>query len=169
VRAHACQLTRAVRRRRPGHGVFRPHMLRTLRALGLTGALGDAYGHVGCGAHAPPNAQASPAAARRPHARPGPRARPAPPGPARRWDPRNRSGRLVAALLLRSATPGSVLIAHDGCAARVATLDALRLVLPELRRRGFAVVTLSQLAAAAEEEAATDAVAAARGVADARA
>ena len=31
---------------RPGHGVFRPHMLRTLRALGLTAALGDAYGRV---------------------------------------------------------------------------------------------------------------------------
>ena len=31
---------------RPGHGVFRPHMLRTLSAHGLTGALGSAYGCV---------------------------------------------------------------------------------------------------------------------------
>ena len=29
---------------RPGHGVFRPHMMATLRAHGLTGALGSAYG-----------------------------------------------------------------------------------------------------------------------------
>ena len=29
---------------RPGHGVFRPHMFATLRAHGLTGALGSAYG-----------------------------------------------------------------------------------------------------------------------------
>ncbi len=71
-----------------------------------------------------------------------------------RWDPRNRRAWLIAALLLRSAAPGGVLVAHDGCAARRATVDALAVVLPELRRRGFSVVTLSQLAAAAEEEAA---------------
>jgi hypothetical protein len=47
-----------------------------------------------------------------------------------------------------------VLVAHDGCGSRCATVEALRVVLPELRRRGFAVVTLSQLAAAAEAEAA---------------
>ena len=31
---------------RPGHGVFRPHMLATLRAHGLTGVLGSAFGCV---------------------------------------------------------------------------------------------------------------------------
>ena len=66
----------------------------------------------------------------------------------------------MARLLLRCASPGAVLVAHDGCAARQATLDALRTLLPELRRRGIAVVTLSQLVAAAEEEAAEDAAAA---------
>jgi peptidoglycan/xylan/chitin deacetylase (PgdA/CDA1 family) len=66
----------------------------------------------------------------------------------------------VARLLLRSASPGAVLVAHDGAAERAATLDALRTVLPELRRRGIAVVTLSELVAAAAEEAAEDAAAA---------
>jgi peptidoglycan/xylan/chitin deacetylase (PgdA/CDA1 family) len=32
---------------RPGHGVFRRHMMPTLRSHGLTGALGSAYGCVG--------------------------------------------------------------------------------------------------------------------------
>ena len=54
-----------------------------------------------------------------------------------------------------------MLVAHDGCAARRATLDALSLVLPELARRGIAVVTLSELVDAAAEEAAEEEAAAA--------
>ena len=73
-----------------------------------------------------------------------------------RWDPANTRAWLIARLLLRRASPGGILVAHDGCAARAATLRALEIVLPELRRRGVAVVTLSQLAAAAEAEAAAD-------------
>ena len=76
----------------------------------------------------------------------------------RRWDPRNTRGWLIARLLLRAASPGAVLVAHDGCAARAATLDALALVLPELRRRGIEVLTLSELVAAAAEEEAEAAV-----------
>jgi GNAT superfamily N-acetyltransferase len=79
----------------------------------------------------------------------------------RRWDPRNTRSWLIAALLLRGASPGGVLVAHDGSAARAPVLHALRVVLPELRRRGFGIVTLSELAAAAEEEAEEEAVEAA--------
>ena len=72
----------------------------------------------------------------------------------RRWDPRNTKGWLIARLLLRASSPGAVLVAHDGCAARRCTLEALQLVLPELRRRGIEVLTLSELVdAAAQEEA----------------
>ena len=49
-------------------------------------------------------------------------------------------------------------MAHDGAAERSATLDALAHVLPELRRRGIEVLTLSQLLAAAAEEEAEEAV-----------
>ncbi len=76
-----------------------------------------------------------------------------------RWDPRNLRSGLISSLLLNAAAPGGVLVAHDGCGARAPVLEALRVVLPELRRRGFGIVTLSELAAAAEEEAAEDAVA----------
>jgi len=91
---------------RPGHGVVRPHMLRTAAQLGLTVVLGDCYG----------------------------------------WDPRVKSGRLMAWLLLADVRPGSILILHDGAHSRSATLDALRIVLPELQRRGLRVGTLSELA-----------------------
>ena len=66
----------------------------------------------------------------------------------------------MARLLLRCSSPGAVLVAHDGGAERTATLDALRTVLPELCRRGIAVVTLLELVNAAAEEAAEDAAAA---------
>ena len=51
-----------------------------------------------------------------------------------------------------------MLVAHDGAAERAATLDALARVLPELRRRGIEVLTLSELVAAAAEEEAEAAV-----------
>lgn len=66
------------------------------------------------------------------------------------WDPRNKSARLMAWLLLADARPGSILILHDGAQSRAATLDALRIVLPELQRRGLTACTLSELAASAE-------------------
>ena len=134
---------------RPGHGVFRPHMFATLRAHGLTGALGSAYGCVCMTCQCRVVVFATRAA----HSAAGPRV-------ARRWDPRNTRGWLIARLLLRAASPGAVLVAHDGAAERAATLDALARVLPELRRRGIEVLTLSQLVAAAAEEEAEAALAA---------
>lgn len=51
--------------------------------------------------------------------------------------------------ILRNVRPGAILILHDGGARGRRTVRVLRAVLPELRRRGFRVVTLSELAAAA--------------------
>lgn len=51
--------------------------------------------------------------------------------------------------ILRNARPGSIIVLHDGGARGGRTLQVLRAILPELRRRGFRVVTLSELAAAA--------------------
>jgi peptidoglycan/xylan/chitin deacetylase (PgdA/CDA1 family) len=51
--------------------------------------------------------------------------------------------------ILRNAAPGSIIILHDGGARGGRTVQVLRAVLPELLRRGFRVVTLSELAAAA--------------------
>jgi len=50
--------------------------------------------------------------------------------------------------MLRNVRPGAILVLHDGGARGRRTLRVLRAVLPELRRRGFRVVTLSQLTAA---------------------
>jgi peptidoglycan-N-acetylglucosamine deacetylase len=50
--------------------------------------------------------------------------------------------------ILRHIRPGGVIVLHDGAADRVRTLNVLRRILPELRRRGYQIVTLSELAAA---------------------
>ena len=51
--------------------------------------------------------------------------------------------------ILRNVRPGAVLVLHDGGARGRRTARVLRSVLPELRRRGFRVVSLSELAAEA--------------------
>jgi peptidoglycan/xylan/chitin deacetylase (PgdA/CDA1 family) len=51
--------------------------------------------------------------------------------------------------ILRNVRPGAVVILHDGGARGRRTVRVLRTVLSELQRRGFRVVTLSELAAAA--------------------
>ena len=54
----------------------------------------------------------------------------------------------LAGFILRHAEPGSVVILHDGAWWRTRTVHVLRRVLPELRRRGYRIVTLSELVAA---------------------
>jgi peptidoglycan/xylan/chitin deacetylase (PgdA/CDA1 family) len=49
--------------------------------------------------------------------------------------------------ILRNVRPGAIIVLHDGGARGRRTVRVLRAVLPELQRRGFRVVTLSELAA----------------------
>jgi peptidoglycan-N-acetylglucosamine deacetylase len=58
------------------------------------------------------------------------------------------SASLAARFVLRHARPGDVIVLHDGGARGERTVKALRAILPELRRRGYWVVSLSQLVAA---------------------
>jgi hypothetical protein len=51
--------------------------------------------------------------------------------------------------VLRNVRPGAILILHDGGTRGQRTAQVLRTVLPELRRRGLRVVSLSELTAAA--------------------
>ena len=50
--------------------------------------------------------------------------------------------------ILRNVRPGAIIVLHDGGARGRRTARTLRAVLPELRRRGYRVVTLSELALA---------------------
>ena len=52
--------------------------------------------------------------------------------------------------ILLNITPGGVIILHDGAANQERTVGVLERILPALRRRGYRVVTLSELAAAAQ-------------------
>jgi peptidoglycan/xylan/chitin deacetylase (PgdA/CDA1 family) len=47
--------------------------------------------------------------------------------------------------ILRNAGPGAVIVLHDGGRRGHRTAQVLRAILPELRRRGLRVVTLSEL------------------------
>jgi peptidoglycan/xylan/chitin deacetylase (PgdA/CDA1 family) len=67
-------------------------------------------------------------------------------GSAYAYDTHVRSARYVAGHVLRHVRPGAVIILHDGGESRRQTLAVLGRVLPELRRRGYRVATLSELA-----------------------
>jgi peptidoglycan/xylan/chitin deacetylase (PgdA/CDA1 family) len=55
----------------------------------------------------------------------------------------------AARYILRNARPGAIVVLHDGGSRGQRTVRILAKVLPELRRRGYRVVSLSELAAAA--------------------
>ena len=63
------------------------------------------------------------------------------------------SSRFSSAFLLAHAHPGAIIVLHDRGARGRRTIDALHRTLPVLERRGLRVVTLSELAALAEEPA----------------
>jgi peptidoglycan-N-acetylglucosamine deacetylase len=64
------------------------------------------------------------------------------------YDATIRSATFSSWHILRNVRPGAILVLHDGGARGRRTARVLRTVLPELYRRGFRVVTLSELASA---------------------
>jgi peptidoglycan-N-acetylglucosamine deacetylase len=59
------------------------------------------------------------------------------------------SASLAARFVLRHARSGDVVVLHDSGTRGERTVKALRAILPELRRRGYRVVSLSELVASA--------------------
>lgn len=53
-----------------------------------------------------------------------------------------------AAYIVRNARPGTIVILHDAGSRGHRTAEVLRRILPELRRRGYRIVSLSELTAA---------------------
>lgn len=64
-------------------------------------------------------------------------------------DPWTPSTPVLARRVLRAVRPGDVIVLHDGLGRRTRAAAVLARVLPELRRRGYRVVTLSGLVDAA--------------------
>ncbi len=56
-----------------------------------------------------------------------------------------------AAFVLWNVRPGGIIVLHDGPRRGLRTVRVLRRILPKLKQRGYRVVTLSALMAAAEE------------------
>jgi peptidoglycan-N-acetylglucosamine deacetylase len=63
------------------------------------------------------------------------------------FDPQLPFARYGASVVLREVRPGAVIILHDGGYKGRNTEKVLRRILPELTRRGYRIVTLSELAA----------------------
>ena len=61
---------------------------------------------------------------------------------------RATSARYAACHILLNARPGAVIVVHDGVGTGRQTVAVLRRVLPALQRRGYRVMTLSELAGA---------------------
>lgn len=70
------------------------------------------------------------------------------------FDAQIPSGRLASWYVLENAAPGAILIMHDGPERGARTAEVLRRVLPELRRRGYRIVTVSTLLSLADVPAA---------------
>jgi peptidoglycan/xylan/chitin deacetylase (PgdA/CDA1 family) len=62
------------------------------------------------------------------------------------FDAQIRSERFAATYVLWNVRPGSIIVLHDHGGRGLRTATALASILPELQRRGFRVVTLSELA-----------------------
>lgn len=58
--------------------------------------------------------------------------------------------KIIGAYILRRVFPGCIVILHDGNPGRIRTARVLRSVLPRLRARGYAIVTVTELVARAE-------------------
>ena len=66
------------------------------------------------------------------------------------FDPHTQDVDLHVEHILDTVRPGDVVVLHDGIGDRVTAPAILRRVLPELARRGYRFVTLSELAAVSE-------------------
>jgi len=68
------------------------------------------------------------------------------------FDPQIPSAWFIKQHVLRGVQPGSVIVLHDHGARGERTIAVLGSILPELKRRGFRVVTLSELSLSSEQE-----------------
>lgn len=62
---------------------------------------------------------------------------------------------MVSGMLKTQAYPGGIIVIHDGGPQRLKTVDILNDLVPDLLRRGYTIVTLSDLVAMAEPSAPT--------------
>ncbi len=67
------------------------------------------------------------------------------------YDTSHRWANFSAAFVLWNVRPGGIIVLHDGPRRGHRTVQVLRRILPTLKQRGYRVVTLSALMAAAEE------------------
>ena len=68
---------------------------------------------------------------------------------ARDWSP-EVTARQIAAKILRSLTPGGIVLLHDGGGDRLRTVRALPKIIEEARARGFRFLTLDEVRAASQ-------------------
>ena len=67
------------------------------------------------------------------------------------FDPETRSATFNKWYLRAKVSPGAIIILHDGTAERTFTIDTLKDTLPYLKKKGYQIVTLSELLEKANE------------------
>jgi peptidoglycan/xylan/chitin deacetylase (PgdA/CDA1 family) len=61
-----------------------------------------------------------------------------------------RNVAIISAYILAKASPGAIIVIHDGASDRVRTVKVLRQILPLLKDQGYKIVTLSELVSKTE-------------------
>lgn len=60
-------------------------------------------------------------------------------------DTKIRNIDFISSIILSRISPGAIIVLHDGSADRIRTVEVLRKVLPEIRRKGYTITTVSDL------------------------
>jgi peptidoglycan/xylan/chitin deacetylase (PgdA/CDA1 family) len=66
------------------------------------------------------------------------------------WRYKNRA--VIVSRILSEVKPGSVILLHDGGGDRSATVEALPMIIREIKKKGYSLVTLSELIKLAKKE-----------------
>jgi peptidoglycan/xylan/chitin deacetylase (PgdA/CDA1 family) len=61
------------------------------------------------------------------------------------YDPYISNVNFISNFVLRNVFPGAIIILHEGKANRQHTVEVLRLIIPELEKKGYEIVTLTDL------------------------
>ena len=56
-----------------------------------------------------------------------------------------RKASVIAGHIIKNIGPGQVIILHDGCPNSMATVDAVDIILTDLKKEGYTFVTMTEL------------------------
>jgi peptidoglycan/xylan/chitin deacetylase (PgdA/CDA1 family) len=61
------------------------------------------------------------------------------------YDPYISNVNFISNFILRNVFPGAIIILHEGKVSRQHTVEVLRLIIPQIKKKGYKIVTLTEL------------------------